>query len=141
MSFLAQNKNYRLLISIAFLLLIVSSFLFYKTKQSDAIFGYGGRIASITLCTCSEGLLYVKLGPPTGGDYIVKGSSVNYAYYDIWGKGTWTFNTWLPTPGVWIVGSYTVPAPQCLMMGEPCTTLPPAKGLILDGGASLGTAI
>lgn len=143
MSFLAQKMNYRLLISIVFLLIVVFSFLFLKVKESNAVFGFGGRVASITICTCSEGLVYIKLGPPTGGDYVYEGNSFKYKYYDIWGNGTWSVNTWLPTPGLWLLGAYTTPAPQCLMTGEPCTPLPPAKGLIIPGGggASLGSAI
>jgi hypothetical protein len=59
---------------------------------------FGGPI--ITLAGCSDGVIWVTLGPPTPG---------NYMYH---GQGTFSYSYGPPThPGQWLLGHFGLPSP------------------------------
>lgn len=148
MKVLNAIKKYKLFFVAVVLVTVIVASLLVKAKKSEALLfrGFGGVVASVTVCTCSAvPTYYVSLGPPTGGEYLlVEGVSEPFAYYDIWGTtGSFVGDTWVNTPsGPWVLGSYTTGVSAgCLMKGTPCYLMPPALGTIYQYGTSLGSAV
>ncbi|MCK9344708.1 MAG: hypothetical protein M0P64_01125 [Candidatus Pacebacteria bacterium] len=147
MKALSFVKKYKILLIAIFLVAATVGTLVFQAKKSEALgmLGFGGYVASVTVCTCSTlPTYYVSLGPPTGGEFLLtEALSEPFQYYDIWGtNGSFEGDTWVNTPsGPWLVGSYsTGVGAGCMMLGEPCYSMPPAMGTILQYGTSLGAA-
>lgn len=143
MKSLFLSKKHRLVFGAFVFLLMLSVSFFIKPASSKALLGFGGRVMSITVCTCSFPVsLYIVLGPPTGGSYVLPiGLATPFEYYDVWGVGNFvTADTYLPSPlGNWLLGGY-VTGGQCLVLAEPCYPLVP-EGTVVEYGTSLPSAL
>jgi len=57
---------------------------------------FGGPITSVWYCTCSMGIA-LTIGPPVGGIYVFQfGSSIPYAFGQVYRPGPWTLGTQKP---------------------------------------------
>ncbi|MDQ5971196.1 MAG: hypothetical protein QG566_142 [Patescibacteria group bacterium] len=93
-----------------------------SSSQSGASLPFGGRVVAKVQCTCSAGSQVTITGGQFSGTYLDTGGAQSFARYYI-------------SPGRNILAKYT-PGGQCLMAGEPCTTLPITKGTITMFGVS-----
>ncbi|MFA6324824.1 MAG: hypothetical protein WCX46_01195 [Candidatus Paceibacterota bacterium] len=100
-----------------FSILILVGFFTASFALAAGIPFFGGKIVSITNCTCSEGSAVTIVGYPSifSGTYLyLPGSTMAR------GKGS-------VMSGKFIVGQYT-PGGSCLLIGEPCIPSPISKG-------------
>lgn len=82
----------RLLLSLLISVLIFGGFPIFTNALGFGI-PFGGRILSVTYCTCSFSLM-VSVGPPRGGTFIYQpGLSRLYSYYRIFSSGPWVLGT------------------------------------------------
>lgn len=82
---------------------------------------FGGRIGSITVCTCSVGEA-LGIGPPRGGSLLLAPGSRIYANSRI-------------APGMWVLGDYSSGGICLVRAGKYCYPVP-VKGTIIKIGTS-----
>ena len=106
------------------LLAIVSAFVVFFPKRSNAIIPFGGNILMVTPCSCTAGYL-IKVGPPVPGVFIYQpGVSILYPLFQIY------------RPGPWVLG-FALPGGVCkIYVGKGCAILP-AEGTIAEVGTSI----
>ena len=96
MNFLHKvNKRTFLLSTTAVFFILIASFGMWA-KSSNAILGFGGKIAYVYYCPCSANLAVFVAGV-RGGVYSFTPGSLLYAWYQIFRPGPWTVGTYVPS--------------------------------------------
>lgn len=109
-----KHKNTLLLVASMIVLLpsfimglLLTGFTVVHGLPSGATGVFGGRITSVTQCTCTGGHV-ITVGPPRSATlYFVPGLSILYEYGQI------------KKVGAWVLGNYTSPT-MCLRLQCPC---------------------
>lgn len=118
------RKRPFVLVLVSIFFLFVVSFGFW-IKSSKAIIPFGGPILNVFYCPCSANLAVV-VGPPSPGVFMYQpGSTIVYAFYQIFRAGPW------------VLGNYT-PGGACLMfIPYGCAPIAYPLGTIMEVGTSL----
>lgn len=108
-----KNRNTLFVITLG-LVVIVSPLFVYKNVYASRARGFGGKIGTVTQCTCSTGSAVTVVGGKFSGTYL-------YTPGTRFGSS--------PVSGRNIKGTY-VSGGTCLLTGNPCTSIPITRGII-----------
>lgn len=116
-----HKKHFVLFSAVVIFFLVITFSVWVKT--SNAMLGFGGRIASVVPCTCSANLM-ITIAGVRGGVFSFEPGSLPFAWYQIY------------RPGPWARGTY-VPGNVCLwIVPDGCAGIP-TMGTIIEVGTSL----
>jgi len=99
------------------ILILIGFFVSFSVVFATGISWFGGKITTVTTCTCSTGSQVTIIGYPAifSGTYLYMPGTTQIKH-----KGNVVSNKL-------ILGKYS-PGGTCMMAGDPCTSLPISKG-------------